>query len=203
MVLRYQIEMITDDSICLVRFVDLSPRCARVLAVVGCCERAGGAERSIYKLLLMDGSSAGSEPPMNPADSGSCRPAPSVTYFVPSGRRQRKGGLCSCLELGFCLTRRQPNPPLATTIAFQRFRTRPRYFPTEAASATTASPPSNHTEKRKMDVFYSYTYGTAAWLSLQALPLIVSPTILITLLSPEVREPTGTLYNPPFRANCY
>jgi len=42
-----------------------------------------------------------------------------------------------------------------------------------------------------MDVYYAYNYGTAAWLSLQAVPLIVSPTIIITLLSPEVREPTS------------
>ncbi|KAL3420806.1 hypothetical protein PVAG01_07251 [Phlyctema vagabunda] len=42
-----------------------------------------------------------------------------------------------------------------------------------------------------MDVFYSYTYGTAGWLYLQAAPLIVSPTIIITLLSPEVREATA------------
>lgn len=41
-----------------------------------------------------------------------------------------------------------------------------------------------------MDVFYSYTYGTCAWLGLQALPLIATPTMIITLLSPDVREPT-------------
>ncbi|EON67379.1 hypothetical protein W97_06632 [Coniosporium apollinis CBS 100218] len=41
-----------------------------------------------------------------------------------------------------------------------------------------------------MDVFYSYTYGTAAWLALQAVPLIVSPTVIVTLLSPAVREAT-------------
>ncbi|KAM3071331.1 hypothetical protein ACMFMG_008923 [Clarireedia jacksonii] len=41
-----------------------------------------------------------------------------------------------------------------------------------------------------MDVFYSYTYGTAGWLALQAAPLIISPTIIITILSPEVREAT-------------
>jgi len=41
-----------------------------------------------------------------------------------------------------------------------------------------------------MDVYYSYTFGTAGWLAIQALPLIVSPTIIITLLSPDVREPT-------------
>ena len=41
-----------------------------------------------------------------------------------------------------------------------------------------------------MDVFYAYTYGTAGWLFTQALPMIVSPTIMVTLLSPDVREPT-------------
>ncbi|KAG9228336.1 hypothetical protein BJ875DRAFT_477749 [Amylocarpus encephaloides] len=50
---------------------------------------------------------------------------------------------------------------------------------------------SDKLPRYKMDVFYSYTYGTAGWLTLQALPLIVSPTIIITLLSPEVRDPTG------------
>jgi len=39
-----------------------------------------------------------------------------------------------------------------------------------------------------MDAFYSYTYGTAGWLSLQAVPLIISPRIIVTLLSPEVRD---------------
>jgi len=39
-----------------------------------------------------------------------------------------------------------------------------------------------------MDVFYAYTYGTAGWLALQAAPLIISPTIILTMLSPEVRE---------------
>jgi len=41
-----------------------------------------------------------------------------------------------------------------------------------------------------MDVFYSYTYGTAGWLTLQAAPLIISPTIIVTLLSPQAREPS-------------
>jgi len=39
-----------------------------------------------------------------------------------------------------------------------------------------------------MDVFYSYTYGTAGWLALQATPLIISPTMIVAMLSPEVRE---------------
>jgi hypothetical protein len=42
-----------------------------------------------------------------------------------------------------------------------------------------------------MDVFYAYTFGTAGWLALQAAPLIISPTIMVTMLSPEVREPSG------------
>ncbi|KAF2745451.1 hypothetical protein M011DRAFT_478964 [Sporormia fimetaria CBS 119925] len=41
-----------------------------------------------------------------------------------------------------------------------------------------------------MDVYYFYSYGTAAWLALQAAPLIASPTMIVTLLSPEVREPS-------------
>ena len=39
-------------------------------------------------------------------------------------------------------------------------------------------------------VFYGYTFATAGWLALQAVPLVASPTIIITLLSPEVREAT-------------
>ncbi|KIN01870.1 hypothetical protein OIDMADRAFT_18706 [Oidiodendron maius Zn] len=42
-----------------------------------------------------------------------------------------------------------------------------------------------------MDVFYAFSYGSAGWLALQAVPLIVSPTIVTTLLSPEIREPTA------------
>ncbi|CAG8978754.1 hypothetical protein HYALB_00012739 [Hymenoscyphus albidus] len=41
-----------------------------------------------------------------------------------------------------------------------------------------------------MDVFYAYTYGTAGWMAIQAMPLIISPTVIIMLLSPEVREPS-------------
>ncbi|KAF2740035.1 hypothetical protein EJ04DRAFT_508454 [Polyplosphaeria fusca] len=39
-----------------------------------------------------------------------------------------------------------------------------------------------------MDVYYFYSYGTAAWMALQATPLIASPTMIVALLSPEVRE---------------
>jgi hypothetical protein len=44
-----------------------------------------------------------------------------------------------------------------------------------------------------MDVYYAYNFASAAWMCLEALPLIASPTIITTLLSPEVRESTGTL----------
>ncbi|KAI9814391.1 MAG: hypothetical protein M1827_003247 [Pycnora praestabilis] len=43
-----------------------------------------------------------------------------------------------------------------------------------------------------MDVFYYYTYGTAGWLVIQAAPLIISPTMIVTMLAPEVREPSAT-----------
>ncbi|PVI07101.1 hypothetical protein DM02DRAFT_351446 [Periconia macrospinosa] len=39
-----------------------------------------------------------------------------------------------------------------------------------------------------MDVYYFYSYGTAAWFATQATPLILSPTMIVALLSPEVRE---------------
>lgn len=42
-----------------------------------------------------------------------------------------------------------------------------------------------------MDVFYYYNYATAAWLGLQAAPLLISPHMITTMLSPEVRETTG------------
>ncbi|KAK3176191.1 hypothetical protein OEA41_007514 [Lepraria neglecta] len=41
-----------------------------------------------------------------------------------------------------------------------------------------------------MDTYSAYAYSTAAWLSLQALPLFVSPKLIITLLSPDARTPT-------------
>jgi len=41
-----------------------------------------------------------------------------------------------------------------------------------------------------MDVFFYYSYGSAGWSLLQALPLALTPTIIIASLSPDVREPT-------------
>jgi len=48
-----------------------------------------------------------------------------------------------------------------------------------------------------MDVFTTYTYSTAGWFSLQALPLLLSPKLIVTLLSVESRNPTGELPSPP------
>lgn len=39
-------------------------------------------------------------------------------------------------------------------------------------------------------VYYAYTYGTAGWLITQAVPLVLSPTLIITMLAPDVREAT-------------
>jgi len=41
-----------------------------------------------------------------------------------------------------------------------------------------------------MDVYYAYNYATAGWMILQSIPLIASPTMMVTMLSPEVRETT-------------
>ena len=40
-------------------------------------------------------------------------------------------------------------------------------------------------------VYYFYSYGTAAWMTMQAAPMIASPTMIVALLSPEVREATS------------
>ncbi|KAK6337914.1 hypothetical protein TWF696_001391 [Orbilia brochopaga] len=40
------------------------------------------------------------------------------------------------------------------------------------------------------DVYYAYTFATAGWMLLQSIPLLTSPTMIITMLSPEVRETT-------------
>ncbi len=41
-----------------------------------------------------------------------------------------------------------------------------------------------------MDATHAYTFTTASWLSLQALPLFLSPKLMITMLSPDTRQPT-------------
>ena len=40
-------------------------------------------------------------------------------------------------------------------------------------------------------VFYAYTFGTATWLSIQALPLLVAPKLITTMLSSEAHSITG------------
>ena len=40
-------------------------------------------------------------------------------------------------------------------------------------------------------VFYAYTYSTAAWLGLQAVPLLVAPKLITTMLSSEAHSITG------------
>lgn len=42
-----------------------------------------------------------------------------------------------------------------------------------------------------MDVFYAYTYSTAAWLGIQAVPLLIFPKLIVTMLSVDARKPTG------------
>ncbi|KAL7269550.1 hypothetical protein RUND412_007786 [Rhizina undulata] len=41
-----------------------------------------------------------------------------------------------------------------------------------------------------MDVYYYFNYFSTAWMCLEALPLITAPTLITTVLSPELREPT-------------
>ncbi|EGX52885.1 hypothetical protein AOL_s00007g221 [Orbilia oligospora ATCC 24927] len=41
-----------------------------------------------------------------------------------------------------------------------------------------------------MDVYYAYNYAAAGWMILQSIPLLSSPTMMVTMLSPEVREST-------------
>ena len=43
-----------------------------------------------------------------------------------------------------------------------------------------------------MDSVGAYATSTAAWLSLQALPLLVSPKLIVTMLSSDARRPTGS-----------
>ncbi|KAI9731662.1 MAG: hypothetical protein M1818_007792 [Claussenomyces sp. TS43310] len=42
-----------------------------------------------------------------------------------------------------------------------------------------------------MEVFNAYCFGTAGWLATQALPLLVSPRLIITILSPDVHQPSS------------
>jgi len=44
-----------------------------------------------------------------------------------------------------------------------------------------------------MDVYYFYSYGTAAWLAVQSLGLIASPTMIKSLLTPAPLEDPTTL----------
>ncbi|PGH18581.1 hypothetical protein AJ79_00360 [Helicocarpus griseus UAMH5409] len=41
-----------------------------------------------------------------------------------------------------------------------------------------------------MDVFYTYTYGTGAWLTLQGVPLFATPKMIIMVLLDEARSPS-------------
>jgi hypothetical protein len=45
-----------------------------------------------------------------------------------------------------------------------------------------------------LKVFYAYTFGTATWLSIQALPLLVAPKLITTMLSSEAHSITGEPY---------
>lgn len=48
-----------------------------------------------------------------------------------------------------------------------------------------------------MDVFYAYTYSTAAWFGVQTIPLIVSPKLIVMMLSSDTRQPSGPLHACP------
>lgn len=39
----------------------------------------------------------------------------------------------------------------------------------------------------------AYAYGSAGWLTLQAVPLILAPNVIMGMSSPEMREVTGTV----------
>ena len=47
-----------------------------------------------------------------------------------------------------------------------------------------------------MDAYSAYAYSTGAWLSLQALPLSLSPKLMVAMLSAETRAPTGKVPKP-------
>lgn len=69
---------------------------------------------------------------------------------------------------------------------------------TELSYSSPHPPPSSLSSFPTMDVFYAYNYSTAGWLSLQALPLLLSPKLIVTLLSAESRNPTGEHLLTPF-----
>jgi len=43
-------------------------------------------------------------------------------------------------------------------------------------------------------VFYTYTFGTAGWLGLQAVPLVIMPKLVIAMLANEGHRATGRKY---------
>ena len=43
-----------------------------------------------------------------------------------------------------------------------------------------------------MDAYQTHALATGLWLSLQALPLFVSPRLMVNMLAPDSRMPTGT-----------
>ena len=47
-----------------------------------------------------------------------------------------------------------------------------------------------------MDAYSAYAYSTGAWLSLQVLPLSLFPKLMVAMLSPETRAPTGEVPRP-------
>ena len=51
-----------------------------------------------------------------------------------------------------------------------------------------------------MGIFELYVWSTASWLSIQALPLLLSPTLIVTMLAAEARRPTGKHKSPPKEA---
>ena len=47
-----------------------------------------------------------------------------------------------------------------------------------------------------LKVFRAYTYSTAAWLSLQSVPLIAGPSMIVAMLQDESRPATRKLLSP-------
>src|SRR5438270_642086 len=45
--------------------------------------------------------------------------------------------------------------------------------------------------------FNVYSFGTAAWFTLQAVPLMLTPSIIETLLSPDLHQLTGMFQHVP------